>query len=94
MSIKTETKPESVFEKITRKAYNPKQLWVPGKSNSAYYEEEFRLRDEFKADLFKELEIEDNPKAEKLFAQAWRRGHANGYSEIYTEACELVDLIN
>jgi hypothetical protein len=94
MTIKTETKPESVLEKIARKAYTPKRLWVSHNCNSAYYEEESMLCDEFKADLFKELGIEDNPKAEKLFAQAWSRGHANGYSEIYTEACELVDLIS
>jgi hypothetical protein len=59
----------------------------------AYHNEDYRLKELFKADLFEELEITDNPKRELLFQKAWDRGHSAGFSEVYAEALELVDLI-
>jgi hypothetical protein len=53
--------------------------------------ESARLENLFKQDLFEELEIVDNPKREKLYRLAWDKGH--WYSEIYNEACNLVELI-
>ena len=41
----------------------------------------------------KDLDILDNPKAEKLMSIAWERGHSCGYYEVYINALELVDLI-
>jgi len=49
--------------------------------------------DEFTEDLFKELSIEDSPKKEKLFDIAWDNGHSYGFSQVYHEACDLVELI-
>lgn len=49
--------------------------------------------EEFKCDLFKDLDIEDNPKRELLYDKAWEMGHAYGLSEVYSKACDMVDLI-
>ena len=59
----------------------------------AYYEQQNALEDKFKADLFDDLGITDNPKANLLYAKAWEFGHSSGYSEVYSYACDLVDLI-
>lgn len=48
---------------------------------------------QFKEDLFEELEIQDNPKRELLYQKAYEMGHSYGFSEIYCYACELVELI-
>ena len=64
------------------------------KNQDAYYAynaEERHLVEMFKQDLFNDLGIADNPKREKLFSIAWENGH--GYSEVYNEAIDLVDLI-
>lgn len=52
-----------------------------------------RIHNEFKKDLFDELEISDNPKAEVLFSKAWEYGHSAGFEEVYNYACDLVELI-
>jgi hypothetical protein len=41
----------------------------------------------------KDLCIENNPKADKMMRIAWEMGHSNGYNEVYTYACDLVELI-
>jgi hypothetical protein len=51
------------------------------------------LRSQFKADLEKEFQTENHPKADSLFAMAWDRGHSAGYHEVYLEYEELVELI-
>ena len=56
-------------------------------------EREQELSAQFKKDLFEELEIENNPRREKLFEIAWSHGHGSGYSDVYYLACELADLI-
>lgn len=53
-----------------------------------------RIHEEFKKDLFDELEISDNPKAEILFSKAWEYGHSAGFEEVYNYACDLVELIS
>jgi hypothetical protein len=59
----------------------------------AYRLHEQTLRELFKADLFRELGIEENPKREKLFAKAWEDGHSSGLAEVENCAWNLVDLI-
>lgn len=59
---------------------------------------EYRIKhdeiiDEFKAELFKELGIEKNPKAELLYSIAWQKGHSGGLGDVWAEACDLVELI-
>jgi hypothetical protein len=58
-----------------------------------YNEEQTKLYNEFKQDLFEELGITDNPKREKLFEKAWEKGHSDGYNSVLSEAESLVDLI-
>jgi len=59
----------------------------------AYREDEGRLREEFKQDLFEELGITQNPKREALWSKAWGEGHHAGLGEVLSEASDLVDLI-
>jgi len=61
--------------------------------NQAYHTDNARLEEEFKKDLFKDLGITNNPKAEQLYAKAWDLGHSTGYSDVYIYACDLVELI-
>jgi len=48
---------------------------------------------EFERDLLDNFGITDHPKADRLFALAWQRGHSSGYGEVLSEAEDLVDLI-
>ncbi len=75
--------------------YKHKLLYVRDpEANAARREEERNLMVMFKQDLFIELDIENNPKREKLFSLAWANGHSYGYSEVYNQAIDLIDLIN
>jgi len=48
---------------------------------------------QFFADMKKDLQIEDNPKADKMLSIAWDLGHSGGYQEVYFYAKDLVHLI-
>jgi hypothetical protein len=56
-------------------------------------EEEMRLRSSFKHDLYEELCILGNPKADILFAKAASMSSDGSYPEIMYRAYELVELI-
>jgi hypothetical protein len=58
-----------------------------------YSEEQSRLETLFKQALFFYASVEDNPKAEKVFSIAWEKGHSSGFSEVYNEFTDIVDLI-
>ena len=58
-----------------------------------YREQELRIKERFKHDLFLEFDVEHNPRREKCFTSAWERGHSGGYREVYNEFIDLVDLI-
>lgn len=60
--------------------------------NKVHSERESRDQ-QFRADLFKEFGVSDNPKKDKCYALASQRGHSGGYSEIYNEFIDLVELI-
>lgn len=62
-------------------------------ARQAYRDEQNRLMKQFEIDLYVDLGITRNKKRFDLYAKAWDRGHAHGYSEIYAVACDLVDLI-
>lgn len=51
------------------------------------------LQKEFEQDLFAEFGVLDNPKRDACYAMAWERGHAYGYSEVYSIFSDLVKLI-
>jgi hypothetical protein len=58
-----------------------------------YGEEKQKLQEEFINDLFEEFGVGDNTKRHKAFDLAWEKGHASGYSEVYNEFYDLVELI-
>ena len=58
-----------------------------------YRNEENRLYKAFKHDLFKEYEVQDNPKKDKVFDLAWEKCHSGGYSEVENYFDDLVQLI-
>lgn len=62
-------------------------------AQTAYYAETSRLQEQFKQDLFAELEITNHPMREKMYSQAWDDGHSSGLSEVYNCALSLVNLI-
>lgn len=58
-----------------------------------YRQAEQNLYQEFQTDLFSEFGVSNVPKRFKCFDIAWEKGHANGYSEVYNEFADIVDLI-
>jgi hypothetical protein len=88
---------ESFQSKINRNCYRTSLPYFTSKGNpegaKAYRESERYLAECFKKDLFEDLGITDNPKAEKLYLIAYDLGHSSGYSEVYGYAQDLVDLI-
>lgn len=62
-------------------------------AREAYNAEINSLQAEFKVDLFEEFGVTDNPKAELCFSKAWERGHAYGYSDVYSVFSDIVELI-
>jgi hypothetical protein len=77
--------------------YVNKLPWAAKKTDEkafhSYRNEEARIYEQFKQDLFEDLGIEANPKRDKLFSIAWDMGHSAGYQEVYGYACDLVELI-
>lgn len=62
-------------------------------ARAAYDKDEARLLAQFQADLEAEFGVVGHPKADKLYALAWERGHASGLAEVVTHYEELVDLV-
>lgn len=61
-------------------------------AKNLYNDMEGKLCLQFQNDLFETLGIADNPKRFKLWELAWEHGHANGFSEVYSFADDLVCL--
>lgn len=51
------------------------------------------LEAQFKRDLFEDLGITGNPRADKLYDVAWKLGHGVDLDKIYSIASDLVKLI-
>jgi len=58
-----------------------------------FYDEQNRLHDLFRKDLFEEFGVEDNPKSNYAFGIAWDRGHSSGLHEVYQHFAELAPLL-
>jgi hypothetical protein len=67
------------------KAYND--------ANNAYRDDQNRLHGLFQTELEAEMKMTDHPKAGKLWAFAYDRGHANGIGEVYNEYVVALDLV-
>ena len=88
---------KTIQDKLRDNYYRTKLPFFTIKENPeramARHRDNARLEEEFKRDLFEDLGITNNPKAEKLYSKAWELGHSAGYSEIYLDAQDLVELI-
>ena len=62
-------------------------------SREAWHSDRTRLEGVFKADLFAEHGVTDNPKAERCWELAWEYGHPSGLMEVANYFDDLVDLI-
>lgn len=58
-----------------------------------YSAENDRLDKLFKADLEKEFNLADHPKAARLFELAWEHGHSSGHEEVVSHYEELAELL-
>lgn len=59
----------------------------------AYRDEDKRLYEQFKKDLFEEYGVTNNPKVEQAYSLAYAYGHSCGLNFIQAYFSELVDLI-
>jgi hypothetical protein len=73
---------QEVLDKVAYQAYQQQ-----------YAEEIHKLEEEFQNDLFQEFAVTDNPKRFKCYSYAWDKGHSHGYSEVYNEFSDVVELI-
>lgn len=103
-----QTKPDkrSVSEKIRDGFYQskvpyPSREQFPNRSKDpaylaarkAHYDDQGRLDEQFKLDLFKEEGVEDNPKRDKCYALAYEHGHSSGKSDVANYFSEFAELI-
>ncbi len=58
-----------------------------------YRDDQSRLYAEFVSDLYDDLGINGNPKADLLYEIAYDKAHSGGCDEVYYMAKSLVDLI-
>lgn len=58
-----------------------------------YREAHEKLNNEFELALYKEYDVEFNPKRKKVFYAAWERGHSSGYHDVEQYFSEYVELI-
>jgi len=66
---------------------------IQEEQKKAYEAEEIKIRKQIKSDIFEDLGITENPKAEKLWDIAYQHGRHSGYNAIYAYASDLVELI-
>jgi hypothetical protein len=57
-----------------------------------YYEEQDKLKNQFRKDLIAEYHMTDHPKANKIFDKAWELGHSKGHEEVEYYFCDFVEL--
>ena len=57
-----------------------------------YYEEQDKLKNQFREDLIAEYHMTNHPKANKIFDKAWELGHSKGHEEVEYYFCDFVEL--
>ncbi len=75
------------------KEHEAEQKRLRDHQRTLHWQEDGRLRDQFRADLEEEFSVKEHPKADLLFSMAWDRGHSSGWVEVYYEYVSLVDLV-
>ena len=58
-----------------------------------YNKEKSKLHEEFRKDLFEEFGVTNHPKAPNVYEYAYDRGHAYGFSGVYDEFSDIVELV-
>lgn len=56
-----------------------------------YYD---KFPEKFKADALDYVGLSNQPKADKIYSQAWDRGHSSGYGEVLNELCVISEIFN
>lgn len=85
--------PDNYDSKSEEKRVRDTLIKIVNERYDSQKQKEIELYNEFKHDLFEELEITDNPKRDLLFEKSWDRGHSYGLYEVYNTALDLVELI-
>jgi len=57
-----------------------------------HYDEKNKLKNEFRADLIAEYNMDDHPKVNKIFDKAWELGQSKGHEEIEYYFQDFVEL--
>jgi len=63
------------------------------KAQKEYMAAKFQVENDFKADLAKELGVDDIPGIDKIMEKAWADGHSSGLQSVYNEADELIEVM-
>jgi len=84
------SKKEGLEDKVTQKLLDKKQY---NEDRAAYNAEKQALMEEFQRDLFREYDVQSNPKRYKCYDMAWERGHSAGLYEVVGNFSDLVELI-
>ena len=92
-----------IYEKFEKEYREASKLYPDKKvlmSNSEYIakRKEYskvvsEITENFKLALFKEHNIETNPKREMVWSKAWEHGHSYGYSEVELNFQDFVELV-
>jgi hypothetical protein len=59
----------------------------------AWYAEDHRIYNVFRHDALEDCGLLGHPKAIRAWDFAWDRGHANGFSDVYSWLDEIADIL-
>jgi len=89
----------TIQAKLHNNAYESKLPFPNGNSlediqaRKDYCADEARLTEEFRQEALEDVGLKGHPKADKAFAMAWERGHANGLHEVFCELQGLAEIL-
>jgi hypothetical protein len=74
------------------KVYKAEMIkWEVASEN--YRKESLLIQYQFEREAIEEAGLAGHPKAEKVFAKAWERGHSSGYEEVFNVLEDLAELV-
>ena len=86
-----------VLDNIRAGLYHNHRTFAPklvnARVNAEYRAEEQRIQAQFKRDLFIELRLVHNPKAEMLFEKIWRDWESHGLADVAAKMEDYMELI-
>ena len=85
------------YEKIKSGYFTPKSQYASKKNNpelhKMYYDEIARLEEEFRKEAIADVGLTGSKYADKVFAYAWKQGHAGGHSEVYNVLQDVAEIV-